>query len=136
MSPDHAKVARNVRGQQVQVGRLIFQLDDGRLGELHLPGTGGYHFGPGQQNSIRRKVSNKYEWSILDSPETEGWNAEYCTEEHGPTNCITGAMNVAADTEPTNLNNALPRRRKEDEKKHYLHVHSHESDETESYNFL
>uniref|UniRef100_A0ACD5VRS6 Uncharacterized protein n=1 Tax=Avena sativa TaxID=4498 RepID=A0ACD5VRS6_AVESA len=136
MSPDHAKVARNVQGLQVQVGRLIFQLDDGRLGELHLPGLGGDHFGPGQQNSIRRKVSNKYEWSILDTPETEGWNAEYCTEEHGPTNCITGAMNVAADTEPTTLSNALPRRRKEEGKKHYLHVHSHESDETESHNFL
>ncbi|KAM0821249.1 hypothetical protein ACQ4PT_009463 [Festuca glaucescens] len=136
MSPDHAKVARSVRGLQVQVGRLIFQLDDGRLGELHLPGMGGDHFGPGQQNTIRRKVSNKYEWSILDTPETEGWNAEYCTEEHGPTNCITGAMNVAADTEPTILSNAPPRRRNEEEKQQYLHVHSHESDETESYNFL
>ncbi|CAM0880921.1 unnamed protein product [Alopecurus aequalis] len=136
MSPDHAKVARSIQGLQVQVGRLIFQLDDGRLGELHLPGMGGDHFGPGQQNSIRRKVSNKYEWSILDTPETEGWNAEYCTEEHGPTNCITGAMNVAADTEPTNLSNAPPRWRKEEEKKDYLHVHSHESDETESCNFL
>ncbi|XP_048563147.1 uncharacterized protein LOC125543729 [Triticum urartu] len=136
MSPDHAKVAASVRGLQIQVGRLIFQLDDGRLGELHLPGMGGGHFGPSQQNSIRRKVPNKYEWSILDTPETEGWNAEYCTEEHGPTNCITGAMNVAADTEPTNLSNAPPRRRKAEEKQHYLHGHSHESDETESYNIL
>lgn len=137
MSPEHGKVARSIQGVQVQVGRMIFPLDDGRLGELHLPGMGGDDFGPIQQSSIRRKVSNKYEWSILDAPETEGWNAEYCTEEHGPTNCLTGAKNVVADTEPNDLSNAPPsRRRKAEEKQHYLYVNSQESDETESYNFL
>ncbi|XP_062208496.1 uncharacterized protein LOC133909986 [Phragmites australis] len=137
MSPEHAKVARNVRGVQVQVGRMIFPLDDGRLGELHFPGMGGDHIGPSPQSNTRRKLSNKYEWSILDAPETEGWNAEYCTEEHGPTNCITGAKNIAADTEPNDLSNTPPsRRRKTEEKQHYLHVNSHESAETQSYNFL
>jgi hypothetical protein len=137
MSPEHAKVARNVRGVQVQVGRMIFPLDDGRLGELHFSGIGGADFGPSQQNTVRKKLSNKYEWSILDAPETEGWNAEYCTEEHGPTNCITGAKSVATGTEPNDLSNTQPsRRRKVEEKQHYLHVNSHQSDETEPYNFL
>lgn len=136
-SPEHAKVARNVRGVQVQVGRMIFPLDDGRLGELHFSGIGGADFGPSQQNIVRKKLSNKYEWSILDAPETEGWNAEYCTEEHGPTNCITGAKSVATDTEPNDLSNTQPsRRRKVEEKQHYLDVNRQQSDETEPYNFL
>ncbi|CAL4957223.1 unnamed protein product [Urochloa decumbens] len=137
MYPEHAKVARNVRGVQVQVGRMVFPLDDGRLGELHFPGIGGADFGPSQQSTVRKKHSNKYEWSILDAPETEGWNAEYCTEEHGPTNCITGAKGIATDTEPNDLSNTQSsRRRKVEEKQHYLHVNSHQSDETEPYNFL
>ncbi|KAL6850459.1 hypothetical protein ACP4OV_021086 [Aristida adscensionis] len=136
-SPEHAKVARNVRGVQVQVGRMIFPLDDGRLGELHFPSMGGNEYGPSQQSTIRRKLSNKYEWSILGAPETEGWNAEYCTEEHGPTNCITGAKNTAADTELNDLSKILPsRRRNAEDKQHYLDVNSHESDDSESYNFL
>lgn len=138
MSPEHAKVARNVPGVHVQVGRMVFPLDDGRLGELHFPGMGGTDFGPSAQSTIRRKLSNKYEWSILDAPETEGWNAEYCTEEHGPTNCISGAKNIAADTESNDLSNNPPsRRRKVEEKQHYLNVNRYQqSDETESYNFL
>lgn len=137
MSPENAKVARNVQGVQIQVGRMIFALDDGRLGELHFPGMGGDDFGPISQSTTRRKPSNKYEWSIIDAPETEGWNAEYCTEEHGPTNCITGAKNIAADKEPNDLSNTMPsRRRRAQEKQHYLHVNTHESFETESYNFL
>uniref|UniRef100_A0A0D9UZK7 Bulb-type lectin domain-containing protein n=1 Tax=Leersia perrieri TaxID=77586 RepID=A0A0D9UZK7_9ORYZ len=137
MFPENTKLARNVRGVQVQVGRVIFPLDDGRLGELHLPGMGGDDFGPSQQYSMRRKVPNKYEWSILDAPETEGWNAEYCTEEHGPTNCITGAKNIAADNKPNDLSNNPPsRKRKDEDKQQYLYVSTHERDETESYNFL
>lgn len=130
MSPQHAKVARNIQGIHVQVGRMMFPLDDGRLVELHFPGMGGADFGPSPQSTIKRKVSNRYEWSILDAPETEGWNAEYCTEEHGPTNCITGAKSIATDTEPNDL------RHKVEEKQHYLTVNSHHSDETESYNFV
>ncbi|KAK8452015.1 hypothetical protein SEVIR_5G040800v4 [Setaria viridis] len=137
MYPEHAKVARNARGVQVQVGRMIFPLDDGRLGELHFPGIGGADFGPIPQSTVRKKLSNKYEWSILDAPETEGWNAEYCIEEHGPTNCITGAKSIATDTEPNDLSNTQPsRRRKVEEKQHYLHINSHQSDEIEPYNFL
>jgi hypothetical protein len=137
MSPEHAKVARNARGVHVQVGRMIFPLDDGRLGELHFPGIGGADFGPIQQSTVRKKLPNKYEWSILDAPETEGWNAEYCTEEHGLTNCITGAKSIATDTEPNDSSSTQPsRRRKVEEKQHYLHVNSHQSDEIEPYNFL
>ncbi|KAL6615579.1 hypothetical protein ACP70R_037849 [Stipagrostis hirtigluma subsp. patula] len=75
-------------------------------------------------STIRRKLSSKYEWSILDAPETEGWNAEYCTEEHGPTNCITGAKNTAADTKLNDLSNSLPSsRRNAKDKQHYLNFH-------------
>ncbi|XP_020275447.1 uncharacterized protein LOC109849960 isoform X2 [Asparagus officinalis] len=91
--PKQAKIARGIHGVQIQTGRFIFPLDDGRLGELHLTGIGGENIGPTLQISNRRKTSNKYEWSILDAPETEGWNAEYCTEENGPSNCIAGTKN-------------------------------------------
>jgi hypothetical protein len=55
--------------------------------------------------------SNKYEWSITDAPEIEGWNAEYCTAEHGPRICIAGAKNIACDNEPNDLSNTMPPRR-------------------------
>lgn len=79
------------------MGRILFPLDDGRLGELHLSGLGGQTSGPGQV-SIRKKPLTKYLWSILDGPETEGWNAEYCTEERGPTNCINGIKDDSMDS--------------------------------------
>ncbi|KAG5517496.1 hypothetical protein RHGRI_038037 [Rhododendron griersonianum] len=88
--PPHAKVARGISGQQFQVGRIIFPLDDGRLAELHVPGLGGETVGPTYPNNVRRKASSQYVWSILDAPETEGWNAQYCTEERGPSNCMMG----------------------------------------------
>ncbi|KAJ8543822.1 hypothetical protein K7X08_025440 [Anisodus acutangulus] len=88
--PPHAKAARGIPGVQLQLGRIIFPLDDGRLGELHLSGLGGENSGPNYQINARRRSSQKYVWSIIDAPETEGWNAEYCTEEHGPSNCIAG----------------------------------------------
>ncbi|KAK4784841.1 hypothetical protein SAY86_019209 [Trapa natans] len=87
--PMHARAARGIAGVQIHMGRILFPLDDGRLGELHLSGMGGETSGPAQV-SIRKKSLTKYLWSILDSPETEGWNAEYCTEERGPANCING----------------------------------------------
>lgn len=92
MHPPHAKVSTYSSGLQFQVGRIFFPLDDGRLAELHHTGLGGDTKGPNNQNIIRRKGSTqpKYVWSVLDAPETEGWNAEYCTEERGPTNCIMG----------------------------------------------
>ncbi|XP_052179132.1 uncharacterized protein LOC127792604 [Diospyros lotus] len=90
MHPPHAKVEIGVSGLPLQIGRIIFALDDGRLAELHLSGLGGENIGPTYQVNVRRKASLKYIWSILDSPETEGWNAEYCTEEPGPLNCIRG----------------------------------------------
>ncbi|KAK2993800.1 hypothetical protein RJ640_027678 [Escallonia rubra] len=99
MHPPHAKVARGMTGIQYQVGRTFFPLDDGRLGELHLSGLGGESSGPIHQVNVRRKASSKYVWSILDAPESEGWNAEYCTEEHGPLNCILGIKDEPTEEE-------------------------------------
>ncbi|KAI3791932.1 hypothetical protein L2E82_05798 [Cichorium intybus] len=88
--PPHAKVAKGISGLNYQPGRLVFPLDDGRLGELHQSKTGGDVAGPAQIINTRRRVSTKYTWSIIDAPESEGWNAEYCTEDRGPLNCISG----------------------------------------------
>lgn len=101
MHPLHAKVAKGITGLQLQTGRIIFPLDDGRLGELHQSGLGGESLGPSPQVNIRRKTSVKYVWSILDVPETEGWNAEYCTEEQGSSNCIIGMKDDLNDAEST-----------------------------------
>lgn len=90
LHPQNAKAARGVAGLHFQVGRIVFALHDGRLAELHQSGLGGENTGPTLQVNVRRKATNKYMWSILDAPESEGWNAEYCTEERGPTNCMTG----------------------------------------------
>lgn len=84
-------------------------MDDGRLAELHLPGLGGENTSPNYQINVRRKVSVKYVWSILDAPESEGWNAEYCKEERGPTNCITGVKDEPNDL---GITRAATRRRK------------------------
>ncbi|XP_077218219.1 uncharacterized protein LOC143852627 isoform X2 [Tasmannia lanceolata] len=121
MHPLHARAARGKSGVQLQVGRIVFPLDDGRLAELHLSGIGGENSGPSHQVNIRRKASSKYEWSIFDAPETEGWNAEYCTNEHGPSNCITGVKDTFGDDEQNDLGITLPTRRKKGHKyKHYL----------------
>ncbi|CAK9183478.1 unnamed protein product [Ilex paraguariensis] len=109
MYPSLAKVARGIPGIQLQVGRIIFPLDDGRLGELHLSGLGGESSGPNHQVNVRRKVTLRYAWSILDAPETEGWNAEYCTEERGLSNCIKGIKDEHNDAETTK---STSRRRK------------------------
>ncbi|KAJ3676588.1 hypothetical protein LUZ60_004000 [Juncus effusus] len=110
--PKDAKIAQSISGVQLQIGRTMFPLDDGRLAELHLPGLGGDESGPNPTISTRRKQisNNKYEWSVLDTPESEGWNGEYCTEDHGPMNCILGSK--------TDLHNQLsPSRRRTEEEK-------------------
>ncbi|XP_010269711.1 PREDICTED: uncharacterized protein LOC104606292 [Nelumbo nucifera] len=104
MHPPHTKAARGIPGLQLQAGRIVFPLHDGRLAELHLPGIGGESAGPNHHSNIRKKASFNYEWSVLEAPETEGWNAEYCTEERGPSNCITGIKDEPNDsgiTRPT-----------------------------------
>ncbi|TYH69810.1 hypothetical protein ES332_D05G077800v1 [Gossypium tomentosum] len=108
MHPPNAKAARGIPGLKFQLGRILFALDDGRLAELHLPGLGGQNSGPTNQFN-RKKLSSKYIWSILDAPESEGWNGEYCTEERGPMNCIAGIKD-----EPNDSGNirSLTRRRK------------------------
>ncbi|XP_073023521.1 uncharacterized protein [Primulina eburnea] len=88
--PSQAKAARGIPGLKLQAGRIVFPLDDGRLAELHLSGLGGENLGPNPPFSTRRKILPKYVWSLMDAPETEGWNAEYCSEERGPSNCIVG----------------------------------------------
>ncbi|URE04674.1 hypothetical protein MUK42_19652 [Musa troglodytarum] len=137
LHPQNAKVAKGIQGIEIQSGRLIFPLDDGRLGELHLPGFGGEESGPTQPSNLRRKTSNRYEWSILDAPETEGWNAEYCTEERGPSNCMAGTKDVISYYEPSDLSITAPaRRRKAEEHQHYIPLSNRETGKSESYNFL
>ncbi|KAJ7964065.1 Large neutral amino acids transporter small subunit like [Quillaja saponaria] len=109
LHPLHAKVARGIRGLQLQIGRILFPLDDGRLAELHLPGLGGENSGPVLPLNFRRKASSKYVWSILDAPESEGWNAEYCKEARGPTNCITG---IKDESDDSGVTRSVTRRRK------------------------
>lgn len=107
--PQHATVARGVPGLAYQVGRVFYALDDGRLAELHLSGLGGENSGPVHQNINRRKMPLNYIWSVLDAPETEGWNAEYCTEERGPFNCMMGVKDETNDFGSTRT---MTRRRK------------------------
>ena len=122
--PLDAKVARGIAGLQFQVGRIMFVLDDGRLAELHLSGFGGENLGPVQVN-IRRKASVKHVWSVIDAPESEGWNAEYCTEERGPSNCITG---IRDETNDVGTSRSITRRRKgSQEQKSYSSLGASES---------
>ncbi|CAK7331108.1 unnamed protein product [Dovyalis caffra] len=107
--PPHAKVASGISGLQLQVGRMVFPLHDGRLAELHLPGLGGENTGPNHQVNFRKKASVKYAWTMLDAPETEGWNAEYCREERGPMNCLAGIKDEPNDQGTTR---STARRRK------------------------
>ncbi|XP_050224592.1 uncharacterized protein LOC126674218 [Mercurialis annua] len=120
-NPPHAKVAKGVAGLQLQAGRTLFALDDGRLAELHLPGVGGENIGPNYQINVRRKASVKYLWSIIDAPETEGWNAEYCKEERGPTNCIIGIRDEPNDS---GITRSATRRRKGSQPQHNYLVSS------------
>ncbi|KAM1256073.1 hypothetical protein ACFX1Q_030234 [Malus domestica] len=118
MHPLHAKVARGIAGLQIHVGRILFPLDDGRLAELHLSGLGGENSGPSHQVMLRRKATVKYVWSIVDAPETEGWNAEYCSEQRGPTNCVTGIKDEPNDL---GIGRTMTRRRKGSQaQQHYL----------------
>lgn len=122
MHPPHAKIARGVAGLQMQPGRIVFQLDDGRLAELHLSGIGGENSGPYTPITTKRKSLLKYVWSILDMPETEVWNAEYCTEERGPSNCILGTKDEA--NEATSAKSASRWRKDGKAQQHYLSINS------------
>ncbi|XP_028798755.1 uncharacterized protein LOC114754157 isoform X2 [Neltuma alba] len=116
--PLHAKAARGIAGLQLQVGRILFSLDDGRLGELHLLGLGGESSGPTIPQNTRRKAgTTKYVWSLLDVPESEGWNAEYCTQERGPRNCITGTKD---ESEESGITSATGRRKHSQTQDYYL----------------
>ncbi|CAN4119852.1 unnamed protein product [Withania somnifera] len=118
--PPHAKAARGISGVQLQPGRIIFPLDDGRLGELHLSGLGGENSGPNYHINARRRSSQKYVWSLVDAPETEGWNAEYCNEDQGPSNCVVGIKDEANEPGLTTLK---PRRRRSSkEQNNYISI--------------
>lgn len=131
--PLHAKVARGIPGLPLQVGRILFALDDGRLAELHLVGLGGESSGPSPPQNFRRRASTKYVWSILDAPESEGWNAEYCTEERGPRNCLTGIKDESKDSGTS----SVAGRRKQSQAQHYylsLGTGSEVTSSSEEYN--
>uniref|UniRef100_A0A7N0RHG9 Uncharacterized protein n=1 Tax=Kalanchoe fedtschenkoi TaxID=63787 RepID=A0A7N0RHG9_KALFE len=96
--PKNAKPVSDALGLQLQVGRILFPLDDGRIAELHLRGIGGETSGPYNQVPVKKKPKHEYVWSILETPETEGWNAEYCSEERGPLNCVTGTTDESGST--------------------------------------
>jgi hypothetical protein len=134
MHPKNAKVAQSVLGVQLQVDRIIFPLDDGRLAELHLPSMGGDDVMPGlTHNPVtrRKQVPKKFEWSILDVPETEGWNGEYCTEEHGPNNCIIGVKTDSFNAA------GFRRRRTEQKQSDYIYMLSRDvGGALDSYNVL
>ncbi|KAG4979324.1 hypothetical protein JHK84_032902 [Glycine max] len=115
--PLHAKAARGIAGLPLQVGRILFALDDGRLAELHLAGLGGENSGPSVPQNFRRKASTKYVWTILDVPESEGWNAEYCTEERGPRNCMTGTKDESNDS---GISSVTGRRKQSQAQNYYL----------------
>ncbi|TKY67814.1 hypothetical protein E2542_SST10710 [Spatholobus suberectus] len=113
--PLDAKAARGIAGLPLHIGRILFALDDGRLAELHLGGLGGESSGPSVPQNFRRKASTKYVWTILDVPESEGWNAEYCTEERGPRNCMTGTKDESKDSGISSVTG----RRKQSQAQHY-----------------
>lgn len=115
--PSYAKAARGKPGIPLQVGRILFALDDGRVAELHLAGLGGESAGPSMPQNFRKKASStKYVWSILDAPESEGWNAGYCTEERGPRNCMTGIKDESKDS---GITSSVTGRRKQSQENHY-----------------
>ncbi|KAL5182015.1 hypothetical protein HKD37_01G002787 [Glycine soja] len=117
--PLHAKAARGIAGLQLYIGRILFPLNDGRIAELHPLGQGGESSGPSQPQNIRRKASTKYVWSILDVPESEGWNAEYCTNERGLRNCLTG---IKDESEESVISLVTGRRKQSQTQNHYLSV--------------
>ncbi|GLJ51702.1 hypothetical protein SUGI_1098840 [Cryptomeria japonica] len=110
--PFDAKVARSIPGVLLQVGRIFFPLDDGRLGELHLSGLGGEDVGPSPQSVFRRKLLAGYEWSVIDAPESEGGNAGYCTESQGPWNCVEGLKDAQGQDQTTDSGISSTMRRK------------------------
>ncbi|PKI08177.1 hypothetical protein CRG98_049577, partial [Punica granatum] len=69
MHPDQARVACGIAGTQFQLGRMVFPLDDGRLGELHLSGFGGETSGPGQVNNCTAMRKGK---RVIGGPPWDG----------------------------------------------------------------
>ncbi|KAH9295138.1 hypothetical protein KI387_038726, partial [Taxus chinensis] len=110
--PFEAKVARSIPAVLLQTGRIIFPLDDGRLGELYLSGLGGEGVGPSPHTVLRRKALASYEWSVIDAPESEGGNAGYCTESQGPWNCVEGLKDAQGQDQMTNSGISSTIRRK------------------------
>ncbi|GBG72662.1 hypothetical protein CBR_g12234 [Chara braunii] len=93
-SPGDDSVMPDVPGVLLSPWRMFFPLRDGRLGELHLQGTGGMLTGPtyaaSQNQPASRRPTGNYTWTIIEVPETEGGNAEYCSSSAGPANCLEG----------------------------------------------
>ncbi|BBN02887.1 hypothetical protein MPTK1_2g18990 [Marchantia polymorpha subsp. ruderalis] len=103
--PFQTPIVKAVPGVSLSPGRIFFSLIDGRVGELHVPGLGGGNVGPvvggSSGPSVRdRKQGGSYTWSILEAPETEGGNAEYCTSVRGPANCLEGIKDSQSGWQP------------------------------------
>ncbi|CAM6104128.1 unnamed protein product [Calypogeia fissa] len=100
--PFQTPIVNSVPGVSLSSGRLFFSLVDGRIGELHAPGLGGGNVGPVGSNSPPRdkKQGPVYTWSVLEAPETEGGNAEYCTSFRGPANCLEGIKDSQSGWQP------------------------------------
>ncbi|KAJ7535122.1 hypothetical protein O6H91_12G019000 [Diphasiastrum complanatum] len=92
--PADVPVMSSVVGASLGHGRFFFALEDGRIGELHLPGQGGPGVGPITRIPAGKRQPTSYTWSIFESPETEGGNAEYCNADHGPRNCLEGVKHA------------------------------------------
>ncbi|KAL3698138.1 hypothetical protein R1sor_012214 [Riccia sorocarpa] len=104
--PFQTPIVKSVPGVSLSPGRIFFSLLDGRIGELHIPGLGGGNVGPvgvrerKQQVGSTTTTSTSYTWSILEAPETEGGNAEYCTSVRGPANCLEGIKDSQSGWQP------------------------------------
>lgn len=99
--PVQTPIVSSVPGVSLSSGRLFFSLVDGRIGEFHAPGFGGGNLGPIASSVPRdRKQGSVYTWSILEAPETEGGNAEYCTSVRGPANCLEGVKDSQSGWQP------------------------------------
>jgi hypothetical protein len=88
--PFQTPILNSIPGFALIPGRIFFTLVDGRIGEFHAPGFGGGNVGPSKAPLKDKKQGPVYTWSILEAPESEGGNAEYCTSARGPANCLEG----------------------------------------------
>ncbi|KAL2645054.1 hypothetical protein R1flu_012641 [Riccia fluitans] len=114
--PSQTPIVKSVPGVSLSPGRIFFSLVDGRIGELHAPGLGGGNVGPvGVRDRKQLQVggtTTTYTWSILEAPETEGGNAEFCTSVRGPANCLEGIKDSQSGWQPPVSSTDLSQRKR------------------------